>query len=158
MWTTWHFYWMEWNGTMSFVNSISFYVSISYKNELFSYTSKTFGKFVFSLFWCKKRRIYYMIHVASYHYHPLAKKIYFNTTWHWHMNMCCLITLYMDMLTSFKRLLTKEHMSMQKKMKHLAGENNNGGVVFILFMVLNLLFICSIDHKLYTFEWFFAII
>jgi len=64
----------------------------------------------------------------------------------------------MSMLTLFKRLLTKEHMSMQKKMKHLAGENNNGGVVFILFMVLNLLFICSIDHKLYTFEWFFAII
>jgi len=103
---------MEWNNV--FVNSISFHVSISYKNELFPYTSKTFGRICFFLVLVQIRRIYYMLHIASYHYHPLAKNIYFNMMWPWHINMCCLIKLYVDMLTLFKRLLTKEHMSMQK--------------------------------------------
>jgi hypothetical protein len=59
------------------------------------------------------------------------------------MNMCCLIWLHVNILTLFKRLLTKEHMSMQKmRMKkcllHLACENNHDGDISILCMVFNL--------------------
>ncbi len=63
------------------------------------------------------RKIYFLLHIASYHYYPLAKshlyQRYFNMLCYWHMSMCYLIKLHVNMLTLFKRLLTKEHMSMQ---------------------------------------------
>ncbi len=47
------------------------------------------------------RRISYMLHIASYHYYLLAKihlyQSYFNMSCHWHMNICYLIRLYVDM-------------------------------------------------------------
>jgi len=55
------------------------------------------------------RKIYYMLHIASHHYYPLAKihlyQNYFNVSCYWYMNMCCLIKLHVTMLTLFKRLL-----------------------------------------------------
>ncbi len=50
--------------------------------------------------------------------------------------MCCVVKLHVDMLTLFKKLLTKEQMTMQKVRKkmhfYLAYR-----VILILFMVLN---------------------
>jgi hypothetical protein len=52
-----------------------------------------------------------MLHIISYHYYPLTKihlyQGYFNMSCHKHKNMCCQIKLHVDMLTLFKRLLTK---------------------------------------------------
>jgi hypothetical protein len=64
---------------------------------------------------------------------------------HRHMNMCCVFKLHVDMSTLFKRLLTKNQMSMQivrmeKSLLHLIVENNYG-VILILYMIFNLLFI-----------------
>jgi hypothetical protein len=70
------------------------------------------------------------------------------------------------MLILFNRLLTKEHISIQKvEMEkcylHLACENNHDEIILILCMIFNHLFtvFCFIDHKLYkvvcvfTFMW-----
>ncbi len=58
-----------------------------------------------------------ILHITSYHYYLLAKiHLYqsnFNMSCHWHLNMCCVFKLHVDMSTLFKRLLTKEQMSMQ---------------------------------------------
>jgi hypothetical protein len=56
------------------------------------------------------------------------------------------VLLHVDMLILVKRLLTKEQMPMQKvRMEncilHLTCENNHDGVVSILCMIVNLLFI-----------------
>jgi hypothetical protein len=74
------------------------------------------------------------------------------------MSMCCLIKLHVNMLTLFNRLLTKEHISIQKVgmeicYLHLACENNHDGIILILCMIFNHLFIyfCFINHKLYKF-------
>jgi hypothetical protein len=61
------------------------------------------------------------------------------------MNMCCLIRLHVDMLTFFKKLSTKEQMSMQKGtieicLLYLPCGNNHDGIIPILCMVFNLLF------------------
>jgi hypothetical protein len=56
------------------------HVSTSYKNESMSHISKTFGRFFFSLSWWKQKRIYYMLHIASYHYNCLAKFYLSNMT------------------------------------------------------------------------------
>jgi hypothetical protein len=73
------------------------------------------------------------------------------------MSIGFLVRLHVDLLTLFKRLLTKEQMSMQKvngKIHlHLTCGNSHDGIISILFMVLNLfiIIICFINHKLYTF-------
>jgi len=58
------------------------------------------------------RKICFFSHVTSYHYYPLVKthlyQGYFNMLCYWHMTMCCLIRLRVNMLTLFKKLLTKE--------------------------------------------------
>jgi hypothetical protein len=135
---------VKWNGIMSFVIFMSFHVSTSYRNELLSFTSWTFGEFVFSLFWYKQEFItcYRLHHIIIILWH---KFIYFNVTCHWHMNMCCLIRLHVDMLTFFKKLSTKEQMSMQKGtieicLLYLPCGNNHDGIIPILCMVFNLLF------------------
>ncbi len=64
------------------------------------------------------KKIYCMLHIASYHFYPFVKlhlyQSYFNMSCHSHMNMRCLFWFHMNMLTLFKILLTKEQMSMQK--------------------------------------------
>jgi hypothetical protein len=66
----------------------------------------------FLIFSMQKKKIYFLLHIASYHYYPLVKthlyQGYFNILYYWHMSMCCLIRLHVNMLTLFKRLLTKE--------------------------------------------------
>jgi hypothetical protein len=64
------------------------------------------------------------------------------------MNMYNLLKLHVDMLTLFKRLLTKEQMSMLKVkmenyMLYLTCENNHDGIVSILCMVFYFLFFVS---------------
>jgi hypothetical protein len=58
------------------------------------------------------RKFYFLSHIASYHYYPLVKthlyQGYFNMLCYWHMSMCCLIKLHVNMLTWFKKLLTKK--------------------------------------------------
>jgi hypothetical protein len=58
------------------------------------------------------RRIFFLLHITSYHYYPLVKthlyQGYFNMLCYWHMNVCYLIRLHVNMLTLFKKLLTKE--------------------------------------------------
>jgi hypothetical protein len=60
-------------------------------------------------------------------------------------NMCCIFKLHVGMSTLFKKLLTKEQMSMQivrmeNSLSHLIVENSYG-VILILCMIFNLLFI-----------------
>jgi hypothetical protein len=59
----------------------------------------------------QKRRIYFLLRITSYHYYPLVQthlyQGYFNMLYYWHMSMCCWIRLHVNMLTLFKRLLTK---------------------------------------------------
>jgi len=91
-----------------------------------------------------------LLHVTHYIVSslPFSLKLYqgyFNMSCHWHMNMCCLIKLHVNMLTLFQKILTKEQMSMQKvRMEkcifHFACENNHDWVVSILCMVFNFLF------------------
>jgi hypothetical protein len=60
----------------------------------------------------QKRTIFFFLYIASYHYYPLAQthlyQGYLNISYYWHMSMCHLIRLHVNMLTLFKRLLTKE--------------------------------------------------
>jgi hypothetical protein len=67
-----------------------------------------------------------------------------------------------NMLTLFNRLLTKEHISIQKVIMakcylHLTSENNHDGIILILCMIFNYLFsfFCFIDHKFYKFVYFY---
>ncbi len=100
------------------------HASISYRNELLSFHFKTIWKFFLfhkdiylflffqRLVLAQIRRIYCMLHIVS-HYHFLLTKhylhqSYFNMSCHWHMNMCCLIRIYVNILRLFKRLVTKE--------------------------------------------------
>jgi hypothetical protein len=58
-----------------------------------------------------------MSHIASYHYYYSFAKIhsyqsYFNMSSHWHMNISYLVKFHVDMMTLFKKSLTKEQMSM----------------------------------------------
>jgi hypothetical protein len=99
-------------------------------------------------------KIYCMLHITSYHHYSLVeihlyqgRLFQFVMLCHWHMNMCCPIKLHVDMLTLFKRLITKNCMSMQKvRMEnyflHLTCGNNHDGVCLIWCMVLNFLFTC----------------
>lgn len=70
------------------------------------------------LFLVQIRNIYCVLHIVSYHHYPLIEinlyQNHFNMSQHWHMNMCCLIRVHVNMLTLFKRFLTKVYMSMQK--------------------------------------------
>jgi hypothetical protein len=63
------------------------------------------------------RKTYFLLHIASYQYYALVKthlyQRYFNMLCYWHMSMCHLIRLHVNMLTLFKGLLTKEYMPMQ---------------------------------------------
>jgi len=68
------------------------------------------------------------------------------------MNMSCLIRFHVNIMTLFKRLLTKEPMSMQKvKMKkcllHIEYGNNDDGVVSTVCMVFNLFLFFLKIHK-----------
>jgi hypothetical protein len=58
----------------------------------------------------QKRRIYFFLHIASYHYHPLVQthlyQGYFNMLYYLHMSMRHLIRLHVNMLTLW--LLTKK--------------------------------------------------
>jgi hypothetical protein len=66
----------------------------------------------------------------------------------------------MNKLTLLKRLLIKEHLSMQKtrmkkRLLHLVCENNHDGVISIFMHGIQphyLFLFCFIDHKLYKFE------
>jgi hypothetical protein len=53
-----------WNGTMSFV-IFAFLIPISYKNELESHTSKTFGEFIFSCLCANKQNILHVTHCIT---------------------------------------------------------------------------------------------
>ncbi len=61
----------------------------------------------------------------------------FNMSCHWHMNMCCLINLHMNMFTLFKRL---QKVRMEICFWDIACGNNHDGAISIN-LVLNLLFI-----------------
>jgi hypothetical protein len=95
------------------------------------------------------KMIYCMFHIVSHHHYLLTKhylhQSYFNMSYHWHMNMCCLINIHVNILTLFNRLLPKKHMSMQKvKMEncllHLTCGKSNDKIILKLCMVFNLLY------------------
>jgi hypothetical protein len=58
----------------------------------------------------QKKEIYFLLHIISYHYYPLVQthlyQGYFNMLYYWHMSMCRLIRVHVNMLTLW--LLTKE--------------------------------------------------
>jgi hypothetical protein len=60
-----------------------------------------------------------MLHIASYHYDLLVEihlyQGYFNMSFHWYMNMCYLIRLFVNVLIFFKRLLTQKKKQMSMK-------------------------------------------
>jgi hypothetical protein len=90
---------------------------------------------------------------------------YFNMSCHGHMNMCCVITLHVNMLTLFKKLLTKEPMPMQKvRMENAFAFSMWKQLWWSHFNTMHgtqspfyFYFFCLIDHKLYKFMWFLAI-
>jgi hypothetical protein len=50
---------------------------------------------------CAKRKIYCMLHIATFHYYLLTKihLYHVNMSCHWHMDICCLIRFHVNMLT-----------------------------------------------------------
>jgi hypothetical protein len=93
-------------------------------------------------------KIYYTLYIAPYHFITLwLKSIYIKVILTCHViDTYEHVLLHVDMLILFKRLLTKEQMSMQKVrmenfLLHLTCENNHDGIVSILCTILNLLFI-----------------
>jgi hypothetical protein len=115
-----------------------------------------------------KEKINYLLHVASYHYYHLIKihlyQGYFNTSYHWHMNMSCLDRFHVDMLV--QKIVNKGvHVNENGEMLlHSTCENNYDGVIMILFIVNSISFFTFSNHflipklmNLYKFIWFLAI-
>jgi len=101
-----------------------------------------------------------MLHITSYHYYLLAKiHLYqsnFNMSCHWRMNMYCVLKLHVDMSTMFKKLLTKEKMSMQivrmeKGLSHLWKITMKSFWYCAWYSISSLFYLIYtfINHKLY---------
>jgi hypothetical protein len=67
--------------------------------------------FLMILVFVQIRNLFILSHIASYHYYRLVKihlyQGYFNMLCYWHLSMCCLIRLHVNMLTWFK-IINKE--------------------------------------------------
>jgi hypothetical protein len=106
------------------------HASISYRNELVSLISRIFRNFSCSTrIFLVSFLFYDVILGANKEYllcvtHCIISSLPFDWNsfisrsfqhaWHWHMNMCCLIRVHVNMLILFKGLLTKVYRSMQK--------------------------------------------
>jgi len=103
------FNWIELNWIELEFNSLGFVLSRKFQKQIVN--CKDIYLFFMLLILLKIWKIYCLLHIMSYHYYPLAKihlcEGYFNTSRHWHMNMCYLIRLHVDMLTLFKKLFNK---------------------------------------------------
>jgi hypothetical protein len=85
-----------------------------------------------------------MIHVASYHYHPLAKKNLFQhdmTLTYKHVLSNYALYGYVDIIQEIVNKGTYVAKGENKEMLlYLACANNHNGVIFILCIVFNFLF------------------
>ncbi len=75
-----------------------------------------------------------MLQIASYHFYFLTKiylyQNHFNMSFFCNINMCCLVRLYVDMRTLFKKIANKEiHVNAkcenEKILLHLTCEKNH---------------------------------
>lgn len=118
--------------------SMSFHVSILYRNELILWASRTLGELFSSCFCANKGNLLHVTH-WSYHYHPLVK-IHFQhviSLTYEHMNMCCLVGFTCGYVNIVEEIINNRKDINAKSenggiLLHLACKDNNDEIVSIL--------------------------